>query len=880
MLFSLLLAFSCNPKLPSIQTATSGSSTSSPPGSLARGKSTTPEASSKEDYLEKFLFDATTCDRPFGDNSALKYVSPQAVNRIKGDIKINGYCYDQWNVASSREVYSPAAGTEFTVAISNEGSFCHRLTILVVDEGNGYAIYPGEYSPDSSYLDPWQRVDAWIDGSPECPNNATVGGGGGTVTTGTTGTTSPGAKAFMESFISLNNCDGPAPMTSYVSEKELRKRNIPTTGQKINNFCYDAWNIVNYEQTGDKTKVVATIGNESYCHELTYEIVEEAGSYRMVPGTWHNDTSYVDPWVSERRNLSDSTCPTVGGVVGGVIGGSSGGVYASSPRAFMDSFMDLNNCDGPGLNYLSESHMNDRAIPTSGININNFCYESWTILSERSSPSGTQFVATIGNDSYCHQLTYDVVDHGGNMYSLVPGTHHADTGYVDPWTSEVRSVSDPTCQSEGGSGAIGTLGVVGTPAGADGFMEDFISRNNCEAPSPTTGYVSSKGLAARSIPSTETINNFCYDGWNIHSKSVSGAKTTYVATVGNAGGFCHELTYEVVQEDGGYRMTPGTHHADVNYVDPWTRESRDINSGKCPTYPGAQNTYAAEMLLGGLMGPSGGGVGSGGSLGTSYSSDDEFMEDFVSLHNCNSPMPTDTYVSTAGMTAKGIPWTEQINNFCYDSWNIHTKESQGSKSVYKVNIGGDGWCNELVYEVILEDGKYKAMPGIHHADVNYVDPWVSERRSISDAACPTGYGAKNTYTRGGPGLNTNGGGAGVAPTSDPDAFMETWKELGNGCGMTDPPSSYLSPTHLSAMGLSPSSVKVNNYCYDEFTVIDEKKVSDGQEYTALIGMTGSWCHKLTYVVTSDGLKPGENHTDGYVNPWVASQQWIEDPRCP
>ena len=94
-------------------------------------------------------------------------------------------------------------------------------------------------------------------------------------------------------------------------------------------------------------------------------------------------------------------------------------------------------------------------------------------------------------------------------------------------------------------------------------------------------------------------------------------------------------------------------------------ETRDTTSAKCPTYAGAQNTYASEMLLGGLMGPSDG--GGGGGLGKAYSSDDAFMEDFISLHNCNSPTPTSAYVSTAGMTAKGIPWTEQINNFCYDS---------------------------------------------------------------------------------------------------------------------------------------------------------------------------------------------------------------------
>ena len=913
MLLSFLLAFSCNPKQPSIQNATSGSTMGGVPGGFTVGKGGTPGASSMDDYLEKFMIDASTCDRPFGDNTALEYVSPQAVNRISGDIKINGYCYDAWNISSSREVYSPAAGTEYTVAISNEDSYCHRLTILVVEEGKGYAIYPGEYSPDTDYLDPWQEVQAWVDGSPDCPNAGSgwgvgglgTGGGGGGGLGGifeTTGSASPGVEGFMESFISLNNCNGPEPMTSYISESGLRSRSIPTTGQKVNNFCYDDWNIVSYDETGSSTRVVATIGGESYCHELTYEIVEEAGGYRMKPGTWHDDVSYVDPWVSERRDISDSTCPNGGlsGSIGGVLGGvgtGSGGVYASSSRDFMESFLDLNNCDGPSLDYMSESHMNERSIPMYGIEINNFCYETWAITSESPTYGGTRYVATVGNDSYCHQLTYEVVDNGGT-YAMTPGLHHSDTGYVDPWVSEIRSVTDPTCQNQGGStgsgGGGGTGGLLGAYGGAtsgpDAFIEQFVEMNNCEAPSPTTNYVSRRGLDDRLIPQTEQINNFCYDGWNIHTKTEAGDTTTYVATIGNPGGFCHELTYEVVTEDGGYRLKPGLHHASVNYVDPWVSEDREAaGSPYCPTYAGAQNTYAVAALLGtidpggldSIFGSGSGGLGTMGTTTTSFASDDAFMESFVSLNNCNGPAPTDAYVSRKGMTARGIPHTEVVNNFCYDAWNIHKKETRPDKSVYTVSIGGgdDSYCHELVYEVVIEDGGYRTIPGTHHADVNYVDPWVSERRNLSDRNCPNGYGAKNTYSGGG-GLVVPGGSGAVAP-SDPDAFMASWEEAGNGCGLIDPPTSYLSPTHLSKQGLSPSSVTVNNFCYDDFKQIDSTKVADGQQYTVLIGMTGSWCHKLTYVVTADGLKPGAWHSDtGYVDPWVSSEQWVDDPQCP
>lgn len=1020
-MLTLLLAFSCNPKQPSITTATHGAALGYSPA--AGVGATTPSASSSQGFLEAFLADASTCERAFGDNTALKYVSPQAVARIRGEIKINGYCYDQWNVSSSTEVYSPAAGTLYTVAISNEDSFCHRLTILVVEEAGGYALYPGEYSPDSSYLDPWQTVDTWVDGSPDCPNY-TGGGGvvgvGGLGTTSTVSATSPrafmesfvvenncdgpplnrvssthlddravnrsdlkinnfcydewrilsesrtsegtefkvtignpgsychkltyvvleqgggyamvpgiwhdstqyidpwiaedrniegttgecpwegtggggllatigtsgggGATApnpqmgrYMEEFMDLNNCNGPTPMTSYISEKGLISRGIPTTGQKVNNFCYDAWNIVSYSETPSGTEVVATIGGDSYCHELTYKLKPEAGGYRFEPGLWHNDVSYVDPWVSERRNITDSTCPGGGSGGLGTLGGLGGstGIYASSPRDFMDRFMDLNNCDGPGLDYMSTPAMNSRSIPTSGIQINNFCYETWTIVSESATGEGTRFVATIGNDSYCHKLTYTVVEDGG-LYSLVPGTYHSGTGYVDPWVAEQREVTDSTCQNQGGGGGglgIGTPAPKGTP---DAFMEDFISVNNCDDPTPLTSYVSETGLISRGIPTYgEQINNFCYDGWNIHSRSEYPGKTVYKATIGNVDGFCHELTYEVVPEGGGYRMVPGTWHSDVNYVDPWIDERRDILDSTCPKSSGANNTYSSGVtggVIGGVLGGTGGG-------GPSYANEDAFMTSFISENNCNAPEPTASYVSRKGMTAKSIPYTEKINNFCYDAWNVHSKEKKGKKTVYKAMIAQSGsWCNELTYEVVSEDGGYRMMPGTHHASVNYVDPWVDETRSITDPRCPTSPGAHNTFSGGGGtgAITPTGGGHG-----DPDAFMAEWKVAGNGCGLVDPPTTFLSPSGLSSMGLSPSGVQVNNFCYDDWRQTGSRKVSAGTEYTIVIGTTGSWCHRLTYVVTNDGLKPGEYHSDtNYIDPWVTAEQWIEDPACP
>ena len=270
---------------------------------------------------------------------------------------------------------------------------------------------------------------------------------------------------FMREFMDLHNCNAPTPLTQYVSEKGLTTRSIPTQGQQINNFCYDNWSIVSYNPTRSGTEVVATIAGSSYCHELTYKVIEEAGGYRLVPGNWHSDVSYVDPWISERRDISDSTCPSSSGSTT-----TTGGVNASSPREFMNGFMDLNNCNGTGLEYLSSSHMTSRSIPTYGIEVNNFCYDSWSITSEQATGQGTNFTATIGNEYYCHALTYTVVGSSGS-YSLIPGTYHSDTSFVDPWVSESRDVTDPSCAN---STAAPTTTTTTSGSGTDSFIENFL----------------------------------------------------------------------------------------------------------------------------------------------------------------------------------------------------------------------------------------------------------------------------------------------------------------------------------------------------------------------------------------------------------------------
>ena len=118
------------------------------------------------------------------------------------------------------------------------------------------------------------------------------------------------AELWLDIFLLLNNCNGPTPLTMYVSEDTMNARGIPTYGQQINNFCYDTSNITSVREVPEGVEAIAVIGNSSYCHELTFLLVREDGDWRATPGTWHSDTSYVDAWVSERRNISHPDCPS------------------------------------------------------------------------------------------------------------------------------------------------------------------------------------------------------------------------------------------------------------------------------------------------------------------------------------------------------------------------------------------------------------------------------------------------------------------------------------------------------------------------------------------------------------------------------------------
>ena len=117
------------------------------------------------------------------------------------------------------------------------------------------------------------------------------------------------AELWLDIFLILNNCNGPTPIDMYISSTEMGKRGIPDYGQQINNFCYDTYTITSVREVDAGVEAVAVVGNSSYCHELTFMLVEEDFDWRTVPGTWHSDTSYVDPWVSERRNISHPDCP-------------------------------------------------------------------------------------------------------------------------------------------------------------------------------------------------------------------------------------------------------------------------------------------------------------------------------------------------------------------------------------------------------------------------------------------------------------------------------------------------------------------------------------------------------------------------------------------
>jgi len=117
------------------------------------------------------------------------------------------------------------------------------------------------------------------------------------------------AEFWLDLFLLMNNCNSPTPVTLYLSESKMVARGVPTYGQQINNFCYDNSVITYSREVPEGIESTVVVGNDSYCHELTFLMVREAYDWRLVPGTWHSDTSYVDPWVAERRNISHPECP-------------------------------------------------------------------------------------------------------------------------------------------------------------------------------------------------------------------------------------------------------------------------------------------------------------------------------------------------------------------------------------------------------------------------------------------------------------------------------------------------------------------------------------------------------------------------------------------
>lgn len=199
------------------------------------------------------------------------------------------------------------------------------------------------------------------------------------------------------------------------------------------------------------------------------------------------------------------------------------------------------------------------------------------------------------------------------------------------------------------------------------------------------------------------INTYSPVGFSVDENKGNGVVEARIW--GSSRGWVHRLTFIVTYEDGSYYFMPGREPSTYMYIDPWFKVETnvvEVAERKTEIEKNDQTELVDKICY---------------AMVYEQSSFDSDMRLYIAP----------SYYKKFSID----PFVFLVNRYSPVGYSIESVDNRG---IVKAKIWGENgsWVHELTFKVVEENGLLYVMPGKHHPETEYVDPWFSARTSITE----------------------------------------------------------------------------------------------------------------------------------------------------
>lgn len=349
--------------------------------------------------------------------------------------------------------------------------------------------------------------------------------------------------------------------------------------------------------------------------------------------------------------------------------------------------------------FISPAYLSATGVKAGDYQINTYSPSGFSV--DENKGNGVVVARIWGSDrSWVHRLTF-IVTYENSSYYFMPGREPSTYMYIDPWFKAEPDITD----DDGGNG-----GGAGKPTVSESreLVKDLLYDMVNDADNFGKGarkYIAPSYYKKNKIDKYDyQINYYSPTGSQIIEVGEDGMVVTQVW--GEDKGWIHELTFKVVKENGSVYVYP-MGHTDNNYIHPWYEVETDVKE-KAPKKQNNNNVKKNEKTE--LV--------------------EKILDNMVSDEDDNFGTEMRLYIAPSYYKKNDIdPFVYLVNAYSPSGFSIESVDGNG---VVKAKIWGSdrSWVHELTFKVVEENGLLYVMPGKHHSETEYVDPWYSVRTDV------------------------------------------------------------------------------------------------------------------------------------------------------
>lgn len=576
-------------------------------------------------------------------------------------------------------------------------------------------------------------------------------------------------------------------MMKFISPAYMKANNLKKKDYLVNNYSATSYEIEEWD--GNYVKALIYFNSDkTSANRLYFKVVKENDNLYLYP-LGHTDNFYVHPWYKVETSVTpkkkeieeEFTC-----------------VQA---KELVTDFMDLmvNNRDNKiMMNFLSPKYFKDKNIKKKDFTVNTYIPSGFQITDCNYGMVICQIWGE--NKSWVHNLKFLIRKEGNDLF-IFPGKN--SSSYVDPWYDVEEYV---TTKSKGNIKNQEAAKVVET------FLKEMCKSTRNE--SNLWSVISPKYIKKNKLNKTDhKVNTYYPDTYEIESADDNSVSSLIYGVDKK---WCHRLIFNVSKEDGAYYIVPSKYDDD-GYIHLWDKVEANVEVKKTTSNLTIYDDDKVREFIIPLL------------KEMTSTRDNSIMIDFIAP----------SYFKDNNLSKKKY----NVNYYYADQYKIIS--CKDGKVVANVFNNDKTFTHQLIFKIVIENGKYYVMPG-RHSD-SYVDPWNSMIANVD------------------------------SEEDDPqkalvDEFLKLMcEDKHDGYALMK----YISPEYIDDNDLDEDDYQVNTYYPKDYSIENSK---NGNVVTKIWGKNKSWIHKLTFKVVKENgkyyLYPG-SHSDSYIDPWYKITTFVK-----